>query len=130
MSQIEKPILVFDQECQLCARFKQALDFLDKDEKIQKIPLQDQSLYERFPQLDQEACEETIHLLDEQGNVYKGAEVIEFLVKFYPGVKKFAWLVETESGKKAVEFFYGKVNELREKVKKDCVGCGKKGRRK
>lgn len=123
----QKPILIFDQECQLCVRFKQGLDYLDKQELVRKVPLQEEWLYQTYPQLSKDECEATIHLLDESGNVHKGPEVVEFLVKFYPGIKKFAWLVESERGKKTVEFFYDKVNELREKVKKNCKNCG--GRR-
>lgn len=127
MEETSRPILVYDKDCALCVRFKQALAFLDKEELIQKVALQEDWLYESYPQLTKSECEETIHMLDEQGNVLKGSEAIEFLISFYPGVKKFSWLVENESGKKAVNFFYNKVNELREKVKKNCHGCGKKG---
>ncbi|MCO4753405.1 MAG: DUF393 domain-containing protein, partial [Bacteriovoracaceae bacterium] len=117
-----------DEQCPLCVRFKQALQFIDKEEKIQMTPLQESWIYESFPQLEKSECEQTIHLLDESGRVLKGGQVVEYLIANYPGVKKFAWLVESESGKKAVNFFYDKVNELRDKVKKDCHGCGKKRR--
>lgn len=126
--EIEKPILIFDQDCQLCVRFKKGLDFIDRDEKIVKVPLQEDWIYEKFPQLNRNECEETIHLLDLDGSVLKGPKAIEFLISFYPGVKKFSWLVESESGKKAVDYFYNKVNELRDKAKRDCKGCGNKGR--
>tara|TARA_Y100000782_G_scaffold115631_1_gene163109 strand:+ start:137538 stop:137819 length:282 start_codon:yes stop_codon:yes gene_type:complete len=91
-------------------------------------PLQDESLFENFPQLNKSECEQEIHLLKLDGEAIGGAEVIEYLVSMFPGVQKFAWLVESESGKKAVSYFYDKVNELREKVKKDCPGCGKERR--
>jgi hypothetical protein len=102
------------------------LNFIDKNEDIQKVPLQEDWLYESYPELERDECEKTIHLLDQDRNILKGAEAIEFLISFYPGVKKFAWLIESDSGKKTVNFFYDKVNELREKVKKNCHGCGKK----
>ena len=124
----QKPILIYDRECALCKRFAQALDFLDKDESIVKVPLQEEWLYEKHPKLVREECEQAIHLIKPDGTIIKGAAVIEFLVVYYPGVRKFSWLVESESGKKAVGFFYDKVNELRDKMKKDCKGCNKKGR--
>lgn len=123
---LEKPILIYDKECQLCLRFKQALDFLDRDKKIQKIPLQEDWLYEKFPTLFREECEDIIHLVDESGEVLRGAEVIEYLVGFFPGVKKFSWLVASDSGKKAANLFYDKVNEIRKKAKSNCKGCGRK----
>ena len=128
MNTPEKPILIFDADCPLCVRFKQALSFLDKDNRVQMTPLQDESLFENFPQFNKSECEQEIHLLKLDGEAIGGAEVIEYLVSMFPGVQKFAWLVESESGKKAVSYFYDKVNELREKVKKDCPGCGKERR--
>lgn len=123
---LSRPILIYDNECALCKRFKVALDFLDGEGKILKVPLQDEALYRDFPFLSRVECEEKIHLLTTNGHVYRGSEVIEFLVGFYPKVKTFAWLVESESGKKAANFFYDKVNELRKKMKSNCAGCAKK----
>ena len=122
----KKPVLIYDEDCQLCKRFKQALDLIDRDGAIVKRPLQDDSLYEEYPELKREECEKTIHLISSEGKVLKGSSAIEYLIGVFPGVKKFAWLVESESGKKAVDFFYGKVNELRRKVKEDCENCGNK----
>lgn len=129
MSEFEKPILIFDQECSLCVRFKQALDFLDKEERVKKVPLQDDWIYEQVPALNREDCEETIHLVTPEKAILKGTEVIEYLISFYPGVKKFSWLVENESAKKAANIFYDKVNEIRKKIKEDCRDCGKRGRK-
>ncbi len=128
MNTPEKPILIYDGDCPLCVRFKQALEFLDKDGRIQVVSLQSDELFEKYSQLSKSECEKEIHLLQDDGEVLSGPKVIEYLVSIFPGVRKFSWLVESESGKKAVNFFYDKVNELREKVKKDCPGCSKERR--
>lgn len=124
----KRPVLIYDQECSLCERFKKALDFLDKEERIEKVALQEDWIYENYPKLKREECEEVIHLIDANGNILKGPEVVEFLVSFYPGVKRFSWLIESESGKKAVDFFYDKVNQIRKNLKDDCPDCRSKGR--
>ena len=127
--ELEKPILIYDAECSLCERFKKALDFIDKEGRIQKVPLQEEWLYEKFTELDKEECLDVSHLIDEKGQILKGPEVVEYLVSFYPGVKHFSWLIESESGKKAVDFFYDKVSQIRKNLKDDCPDCRSKGRR-
>ena len=125
-----RPVLIYDSECSLCERFKKGLDFLDKEEKIQKVALQEDWPFETFENLNREECEEVVHLVTEEGKMLKGAEVVEYLVSFYPGVKRFSWLIESESGKKAVDFFYDKVNQIRKNLKDDCRGCkSKRGRK-
>jgi len=127
---LKRPILIYDSECSLCERFKKALDFIDKEERIEKVPLQEKWLYQEFEELTEEDCLEVIHLIDTEGRILKGPEVVEFLVAFYPGVKRFSWLIESESGKKAVDFFYDKVNQIRKNLKDDCPDCRSKSRHK
>jgi predicted DCC family thiol-disulfide oxidoreductase YuxK len=121
-----KPLIIFDQECPLCVRFKQSLLFLDRGNKFDFAPLQDETIYIKYPILSREECEKDIHILIDKNEVVKGTEALEFLIKNYPKVKSFAWLLESDSGKKAVNLFHDKVSELRQAYKKNCPGCAKK----
>ena len=121
----KKPILFYDSECGLCSRFQKALELLDQSKKVDYRSIHEVSVYLDFPELDPELCLEEIHLIDVEGRIHRGGEVIEFLITIYPGVQKFAWLLDSESGKKAVNVFYKQINRMREMKKRNCFTCGK-----
>jgi predicted DCC family thiol-disulfide oxidoreductase YuxK len=119
------PLLIYDPDCPLCLRFKQALEFLDKS--LLFVSVQDSLLYDSFKDLKKEECLEKIHMITKEKKILKGIEVVDYLAETLPVVKKFSWLLENDQGKKAKEFFYQKVEELREITKKknegDCNQC-------
>lgn len=108
----------------MCTRFKQALEKLDIHKKIEYVSLHEDALYETFSTLSKEECNETIHLITEQDEILIGARAIEHLATLFPGVNKLSWLLEKESSKKAMDFFYSKLQELR-KNSKNCKSCQK-----
>jgi predicted DCC family thiol-disulfide oxidoreductase YuxK len=124
---IKLPVLLFDAECTFCVRFTQGLKLVDKEKKINLIPIQDELIYQEYEQLTFEDCSETIHLIDKNKNIFKGPDVIKFLVKEVPTVSKFSWLIENDSAQKAIDVFYGKINEIRKTKKTNgCTDCGKR----
>lgn len=118
--------LLYDSECNLCVRFKKALEYLDNDSKLNYKSIYDTSVYITYPQLDEEECKEVIHLIDNDGRIYRGTDVITYLVSIFPGVSKFSWLLDSDSGKKATSAFYKKINEIRIMKKRNCYTCGNK----
>lgn len=125
------PILLFDSECPLCVRFTQALRLVDKDDKIHFLSIYDEDIYKTYPELNKEKCEETIHFIKENKEIISGSNVLEYLISEIPSVEKFAWLLESERSKQAVNAFYKKINEVRKIIKKKgCTGCGRASRRK
>lgn len=117
------PVILYDPECPLCLRFKQALQFLDKDMSF--ISVREDEIYKDFPELDRQQCLEKVHLITRENTILSGPDVVDYLVKTLPGVSKFAWLLDNEQGKKVKDFFYQKVEELREMTTKkdDCKQC-------
>ncbi len=117
------PIILYDPECPLCLRFKQGLEFLDKS--LTFVSARDDQIYLFFPELDKKTCLEKVHLITSERLILSGPEVVDYLVKTLPGVSKFAWLLENEQGRKVKDFFYHKVEELRElsTKKDDCHQC-------
>lgn len=127
---MEKPILLFDPECPLCLRFSQALRLVDPSQTIMFQSIYEEEIYVNYPELNKEECEAIIHLIDAEGNIIRGSQVVEFLVETLPAVKKFAWLIDNESSKKAIDAFYNKVNDIRKNIKKNgCAGCGQTRRK-
>jgi hypothetical protein len=64
-----------------------------------------------------------------ENQILVGPEVVDYLVSRIPGVSKLAWLLENDQGKKVKDYFYQKVEELRELSQKkdsDCNQCPRK----
>lgn len=121
------PVLLYDSECTLCTRFKQSLERLSFDLKLNYLSIHDEEIKNLPLMIDTESLHSEVHLIDSELNIYKGPEVINYLAKHIKGIKRIAWLLETNVGKKASEFFYKKVNELRDsQLKSDCPKCKKK----
>lgn len=121
------PIILFDPECPLCLRFKQGLEYLDKT--LNFVSVREDEIYTEFPELNRQECLAKIHMITSDKRIITGPEVVDELVKTLPGVSKFAWLLENEQGKKVKDFFYQKVEELREitrKKQEDCDECPRK----
>ena len=121
------PVVLYDPECPLCLRFKQGLEFLDKN--LNFISARDEEIYSAFPELSRQECLEKVHLITEDQKILKGTEVVDYLAGRLPGVSKLAWLLETDQGQKIKDYFYQKVEELRELSKKnseDCNECPRK----
>ena len=88
------------------------------------VPLENEEVFIRYPQLQKAECAAKVHYLREDGVVLVGGEVITELLKHYPAIGKLAWLLETEMGKKTVDFFYQQVENVRQKMKADEESCG------
>ena len=118
----QKNILIFDDNCPLCVRFKQSFERVYQDE-IHFRPLSDQSIFEDYPQLNKEECSKDLHLIDHEGKVWVGADALSKVIERFPYADKFKWLYQSDNGKKAVDYFYSKTHELREKLRANCPGC-------
>ena len=117
------PLILYDPDCPLCLRFKQGLEFLDKN--LHFVSAREDQIYQDFPELNRQVCLEKVHLITADKKILAGPEVVDFLVETLPGVSKFAWLLDNDQGKKIKDYFYQKVEELRElsTKKDDCKEC-------
>lgn len=118
------PVILYDPECPLCLRFKQGLHYLDKN--LTFVSAREEEIYSEFPELNRQECLDKIHMITADRKILKGPEVVDFLVSTLPGVSKLAWLLDNDQGKKVKDFFYQKVEELRELSQKkdsDCNQC-------
>lgn len=119
------PLILYDPECPLCLRFKQGLEFLDKN--LNFVSAREEKVYEELPEFSRPDCLASVHMMTLERKILKGPEVVDHLMKTLPGVSKFAWLLDNEQGKKVKDYFYQKVEELREisfkKAEDDCNQC-------
>lgn len=121
-----KIVLIYDDECTLCNRFKKGIELLDLKKSIRYVPVGDENIYFEYPELNRELCEEEIHLVDKEHNIYAGGEVVRFLIGLFPTAQKFAWLLDSDSSRKAIDSFYGRISDMRKLKKTGCPGCGTK----
>ena len=120
------PILIYDHECALCTRFKQALERLPGTSALTAVSAHDETLYKQFPILNREECLEVVHVLDAEGKIHKGQDAVAFIVAQFPGAAKFAWLLQSGMGKKTVEYFHEMASHYRAKsLQKSCPKCNK-----
>jgi Uncharacterized protein conserved in bacteria len=119
------PIILYDKECHLCIRFMESFQRIPETNKYSFIPIQDENIFSTYPQLNQEECFETLHLIDKDEKIWKGGEAISLLIEQFPLVSKFKWLIEKDMGKKTVKIFYDVVNKYRKAIKRSCPKCGK-----
>ncbi len=123
------PLVVYDEKCELCRRFRLSIERFLPEEKIYFENLHNPELYESLSVLKKEECEKEVHLLISENEVLRGAEALQYLVGKFPLVKKFSWLIESNMGHKALETFYQICNKYRESYLNDCDSCHKKRHR-
>ena len=118
------PLVLYDPECPLCVRFKQGLEYLDKS--LNFVSVREDEVYTVFPELSRQDCISRVHLITADKEILMGPEVVDYLVKTLPGVSKLSWLLDNEQGQKVKNYFYEKVEELREltqKKQEECDQC-------
>lgn len=120
---MELPILLFDEKCPLCLRFKLALERLSGASQITFVSIHNEEIYQVFPEIDPELAFKELHYLDENGGIYAGKDALTKLMLDFPPVKKFAWLIESNMGQKAVTYFNQVAKNYRERLIKDCINC-------
>jgi len=123
MNKYPVPFVLFDDQCVLCTRFKQAFERSPQRQTLHFVSVHDDQIYHQYPFLEKALCLKEIHLVQENLQVLQGPDVMEYLLKNMPWCQPFLWLIETDKGKKALNYFYQKSDQLREKLKRDCGTC-------
>lgn len=119
------PILLFDDDCPLCLRFKQSLERLSGHEAITKVSIHDKEVYQVFTQINFESCKESVHFIEVNGEVFKGSDAVQKMIHHLPAVESFGWLADSEVGKKAIQYFHDMAEHYRKQLQKGCRTCKK-----
>lgn len=124
MSTSGKIHIFYDNECQLCIRFRDSLKYFCQNERFTFHGIHHHETYKLFPSLDKEKVKESLHVLTKDEKWLIGAPAIQYLVSECPKVESFKWLIQSQAGAKASEFFYQASDQLRRSLKKVCRDCG------
>ena len=123
MDELKKlPILLYDEKCPLCVRFKQSLRRLEDGDKVNFVSIYNDEIYEHY-KLSKEECFEEIHFIKEDKTIIRGEAVIKHIISLYPLASKFSWLLESNMGQKAVHYFHSMTNKMRKDLKRKCPSC-------
>jgi predicted DCC family thiol-disulfide oxidoreductase YuxK len=127
MQEVEhSPILIYDEECSLCNRFAHSITKFESTSHIQIESLHNETLYIDHPALSKEACQLEVHLLIDDEHILAGSQVLEYLIKLNPKIRKLSWLIESDAGQKAMNLFYNSANLYRESLLNRCPKCKNK----
>ena len=113
--------IFYDQQCILCRRYKQALDFIDHT-AFNWLDANDDESIKIIDRTKDELLSE-IHILLEDSTVLSGSEAMSYILAKMPGASRFAWLMEKDSTKKAIETFHSTSEKLRRRLIKSCPSC-------
>jgi predicted DCC family thiol-disulfide oxidoreductase YuxK len=118
-----QPIVFFDPDCSLCLRIKKSIEYLDRKKMIHFMPLTSPAVFEHLPPATEiEVLRETIHMLNPTGVLVTGHQVIDELMPLIPGVRRLAWMLESDSMQRMKKSFHRAL----EKHRKESSCCGQK----
>lgn len=83
--------VVYDGVCKVCTRSANLLRRWDTRGEIEVVPLQNTSVYVRFPWIPAEAYAEAMQLVGPGGQTWQGAQAIQQLLKILPMGGALGW---------------------------------------
>lgn len=110
-----RALVVYDGDCGFCRSTVARLRTLDRDDRLRFRPLQDERLYVEFPRLNRAACEETLHLVAEDGAIHAGgAAMREVFARV--GAAPVTWILALPVARHVVELAYRSVAAHRGRI--------------
>lgn len=108
--------MLFDADCDFCARFAEKVSAFNTAECLQVISFQ---LHFSFDQsIPLEELAEELHLLSPQKEVFRGGAALQKLFVLFPMFRPFRWMIESGTGKRAGRVAYNTLKRWR-----SCRGC-------
>jgi predicted DCC family thiol-disulfide oxidoreductase YuxK len=90
--------LLYDEACSVCIRFKEKIETLDRDRRIETVGFMDPRIPELVPKMSKEELFGAFHLVFPGGAVKSGNKAIPDLLGLLPGFGWIGWLLKTVPG--------------------------------
>lgn len=74
-----KEIVIYDADCGFCEMMKTILEKLDWLDRFEYVPLQNELIFAKYPDLERSSCEEEIKLIRNNGKVLGGGDALLFI---------------------------------------------------
>ncbi len=111
--------IYYDANCPLCCRYRQALTLLAA-EQLKWINIHEQNEFSPEELLNQ------LHVKLPDGSLKRGSEAMTYIIHAIPGAERFSWLIDGESGQRAIDFFHKTSDRLRRRLQSSCPSCQNK----
>jgi predicted DCC family thiol-disulfide oxidoreductase YuxK len=108
--------LLYDAECVLCTNSVRTLRKLKTSVPLRMISLQEADLEVLLPGTSFAELQAQIHVIDTDGQVYKGADSIICILKTVPSLKWISWLYRIPGLKPMADLMYRWVAKNRYKL--------------
>lgn len=119
---MERHLLVYDAECGPCSKFKNAVDRLDKYNRLRFISLahaDEQGLLNSIPK---RRVHKSFHMISPGSKIWSGANAIPILLELLPfGGVDSSLILRFPPGQRIVNFLYSTLSRLH-----DAGSCGYK----
>ena len=110
---LEKHVLVYDQDCGSCSRFKRIVNFLDRNRALDYLSLgeaDEQGLLDPVPKSNRHR---SFHLVYPGGRVISGSAAVPELISLLPSGRVASFLiVSAPGGKRIVNLVYSTFSRL------------------
>ncbi|MBH46715.1 MAG: hypothetical protein CME71_00935 [Halobacteriovorax sp.] len=113
-----------DSNCILCRRYKQALELIVHDQ-IVWIDIHSDDCVAPDGLSKSDLLQE-IHIISAENVLLKGSDAVQYLMSAIPAAKRFSWLIESDSAKKAIDVFHSTSDKLRRRLINSCPSCKNK----
>jgi len=115
--------IFYDLNCPLCTKIKAFLKLIDIDDKFAFRPIQDESIYLDFPQLNYWDCRQTIHVVNNSGELFSSENAVLEIIDRVKIIKKGSIFFKTKLGKYFISLLYTALNKYRLELQKYCTDC-------
>ncbi|MBT6324644.1 MAG: DUF393 domain-containing protein [Bdellovibrionales bacterium] len=115
--------IFYDLNCPLCNKIKTFLKLIDIDNKFTFRPIQEESVYLDFPQLNYWDCRQTIHIVNNSGEVFSSENAVLEIIDRVKVIKSGSFFLKTNLGKHLISLLYTALNKYRLEIQKECPDC-------
>jgi predicted DCC family thiol-disulfide oxidoreductase YuxK len=112
-------VLIFDGACPMCVRWMGRVRHWDERDAFEYVPLQDPSVPDRYPDLEQDALRREMHLVGPGGEIWTGAAAVEQILARLPVGRWLGWLFRLPFARPIADRVYRRVADNRTRL-----GCG------
>lgn len=117
-----RPAFVYDSRCDICAKFKRVVSFLDANRKIEFVPIEEAESKGLLDSIPFNERFRSSHFVTINGKILSGGDGVVELIRYLPGGRVLAYLIRlTPSGIRTARLFY----DILSKFHKDVSCSGK-----
>jgi len=73
---MKRAIVIYDGDCGICEKFKKIVMRLDWFHRFEFEPFQQDQIFLTYPWLSREECEKELKLIEDEKNVFGGADAV------------------------------------------------------